>query len=349
MQAIGLIVEYNPLHNGHIHHINEAKKRFPTATVIAILNGNFLQRGEPAIACKYTRAHWALQAGCDLVLELPFAFGTQRADIFAHGAIQIAQAFNVDAIVYGVETTALQPTSCDQLLPNQRLAFFYQQAIEQSGKDIQAVPIERIHSNYLDTELQHPHIASATAIRQKLKTSPDQIAAFLPTYVYKTIIDQPIPTVANYFPYLKHCLIYNTCTPPALTQSGLYTRITKALEQTQDFTTFFQYIHSKHTSKTHIQRALTYMMCHIPQQQLDDASKHIWTKILGSSSKGRIYLKHLKTTTGIPIPVIQTLSDIKNPHYMLQYNNLVAYALVANIPLHALLEREYNKKIILFP
>ena len=69
--VVGLITEFNPLHNGHVHYINSAKKITNSDYVIAIMSGNFVQRGAPAILDKFTRTRLALQSGCDLVIELP--------------------------------------------------------------------------------------------------------------------------------------------------------------------------------------------------------------------------------------------------------------------------------------
>ena len=88
MQAVGIVAEYNPFHNGHKYHINQTKAQLPDADgVIAVMSGNFTQRGEPAIFDKWTRTQAALYGGADLVLELPTAFATRSAGYFAEGAV----------------------------------------------------------------------------------------------------------------------------------------------------------------------------------------------------------------------------------------------------------------------
>ena len=76
MKAVGIICEYNPLHKGHIHHIEETKKMFPGRTIILVLNGYFLERGEVSVLSKENKTMLALIYGVDLVVELPFIFGT---------------------------------------------------------------------------------------------------------------------------------------------------------------------------------------------------------------------------------------------------------------------------------
>ena len=81
--VVGIIAEYNPFHNGHLYHLNQTKKLFPDAPIVLILSDNFTQRGTPAILDKWTRTKHALEAGVDIVVELPFPFATAAADIFA--------------------------------------------------------------------------------------------------------------------------------------------------------------------------------------------------------------------------------------------------------------------------
>lgn len=104
MKACGLIVEYNPLHNGHVHHINMAKKISHANCVIAIMSGSFLQRGEPAIIDKFHRTRMALEAGVDIVIELPFAYAVQSSNLFAKGAIQTLYQAGVSSVCFGSES-----------------------------------------------------------------------------------------------------------------------------------------------------------------------------------------------------------------------------------------------------
>ncbi|QJD83439.1 nucleotidyltransferase [Cohnella herbarum] len=105
MSTVGVIVEYNPLHNGHLYHLQQSKKLTGSENVVAVMSGHFLQRGEPAMADKWARAEMALRAGCDLVLELPVAYSSQPAQWFAYGAVSILEATGVvDSICFGSES-----------------------------------------------------------------------------------------------------------------------------------------------------------------------------------------------------------------------------------------------------
>lgn len=95
MKIAGIIAEYNPFHNGHLYHLNETKKNLQCDYCIVVMAGSFMQRGEAAIRDKFFRTQIALQAGADLVLELPTVFSTGNAELFAYGGIKTLAATGV--------------------------------------------------------------------------------------------------------------------------------------------------------------------------------------------------------------------------------------------------------------
>ena len=105
LTSCGVIVEYNPFHNGHKYHLEQARKKSQADVLIAMMSGNFLQRGEPAIIDKWHRAEVALKHGADLVIELPFAYAVQSADYFAKGGVKLLQSLHVEALCFGTDTT----------------------------------------------------------------------------------------------------------------------------------------------------------------------------------------------------------------------------------------------------
>ncbi|WP_165007059.1 MULTISPECIES: nucleotidyltransferase [unclassified Enterococcus] len=107
MKSCGIIVEYNPFHNGHRYHAQMARKETDAEIVIAVMSGNFLQRGEPALLDKWHRADAALQNGVDLVIELPVEWSVQSADYFAKGAVRLLQELSCDALCFGTEESQL--------------------------------------------------------------------------------------------------------------------------------------------------------------------------------------------------------------------------------------------------
>lgn len=105
VRTVGVIVEYNPFHNGHLYHLRQAVNVTSADAVVAVMSGNFLQRGEPALIDKWTRAEMALRGGADLVIELPAVYASQPAEWFAFGAVSILEATGiVDALCFGSES-----------------------------------------------------------------------------------------------------------------------------------------------------------------------------------------------------------------------------------------------------
>ncbi|WP_226037923.1 nucleotidyltransferase [Aquibacillus saliphilus] len=104
MNACGLIVEYNPFHNGHYYHLEQSKKATNADCMIAVMSGDFLQRGEPAIIDKFKRAQIAVKQGVDIVVELPFIYSVQNSDLFAKGAVSTLAALGVSSLCFGSES-----------------------------------------------------------------------------------------------------------------------------------------------------------------------------------------------------------------------------------------------------
>ena len=105
MKVAGIIVEYNPFHKGHEYHIAETRRVTGADFVVAVMSGNFTQRGIPACLDKFTRAECALACGADVVLELPFCYATGSAEYFAEGAVMILDKLGcVDSLCFGTET-----------------------------------------------------------------------------------------------------------------------------------------------------------------------------------------------------------------------------------------------------
>ncbi len=105
MKIAGIIAEYNPFHRGHAYHIETTRTRTDADFVIVAMSGNFVQRGAPAAADKYTRTNMALLGGADLVLELPVCAAVSSAETFARSGIALFQALHgVTHISFGCES-----------------------------------------------------------------------------------------------------------------------------------------------------------------------------------------------------------------------------------------------------
>lgn len=104
--VLGIIAEYNPFHNGHLYQIEEAKKQTGAEYVVAIITGNFTQRGNTSLVNKWTKAQMAIENGVDIVLELPTVYSISSAENFAEGAIKVLDSLKiVDTLCFGTETS----------------------------------------------------------------------------------------------------------------------------------------------------------------------------------------------------------------------------------------------------
>ena len=104
MKVVGLIAEYNPFHNGHQFHIEQAKMLTGADYAVVVMSGDFVQRGEPAIMPKHLRAKSALHCGADLVIELPVSYATGSAEQFAFGAVSMLEKLGIiDTVCFGSE------------------------------------------------------------------------------------------------------------------------------------------------------------------------------------------------------------------------------------------------------
>lgn len=204
MSAVGIIAEFNPLHKGHEYLINEAKKQ---GTVVAVISGNFVQRGETAIAEKRIRAEAALKSGVDLVVELPVLWSMSTAENFALGGVTALKGIGCDSIIFGSECgdTAPLEKAADILLgsefsenlakkldsgvtfaaareaaaaecgligdilskPNNNLAIEYIKAANRLKLDINFSTVKRIGADH-DSKAEAEFV-SASLLREKLK------------------------------------------------------------------------------------------------------------------------------------------------------------------------------------
>ena len=103
--VLGIIAEYNPFHNGHLYQIEQAKRITGAQYVVAVITGNFAQRGNTALVNKWAKAQMALENGVDIVLELPTVYSISSAENFAEGAIKVLDSLKiVDTLCFGTET-----------------------------------------------------------------------------------------------------------------------------------------------------------------------------------------------------------------------------------------------------
>ena len=222
---IGIVVEYNPFHNGHLYQINEAKKRLSADIIIAVVSGDFVQRGEFSFLDKWEKTEAALSHGVDLVVELPLYYSIQNAEVFCREAVKILDYLDTSVQVFGAETDkisklleliqiqntdsyvkllkkylksgdnysvshfkTLQEFGLDEYFSsNNILAMEYLKTIENEKLSMKPYIIERKNTGYNDEKI-HGNITSASNIRKMyFENSLNERKIVLPEQVYSFI------------------------------------------------------------------------------------------------------------------------------------------------------------------
>ena len=343
MNSIGIICEYNPFHNGHLYHLQEAKKINEDATIILVMPTNFTQRGDASILTKKQKTELALKYGIDLIIELPYVFAVQSADIYAYGAIKILKNLNVDCIVFGSETNDIElfknlaniqlndtnyqnyvkeyidkgynyPTASSLSLskitkckidqPNDILALSYVREIIKQNTNITPISIKRTN-DYNNKELIGD-ITSASSIREALNDNKD-IKKYVPQYTYEYLKNI---TIKNYYPLLKYKIqSENNLNKYQSVDEGLNSRIKKYIDNSKTLDELIQNVKTKRYTYVRLNRMFTHILCNFTK----DEAKNIditYIRILGFSKKGRLYLNKVKKLSNIPI--ITNYSNIKD-------------------------------------
>ncbi|WP_461201706.1 nucleotidyltransferase [Anoxybacillus sp. TBDG-1] len=200
MKAVGIVVEYNPFHNGHLYHVQQTRKKTNADCVIAVMSSSFTQRGEPAIVPKWERARMALAGGVDLVVELPYSFAVQTADRFAYGAVSILDALFCEQLCFGSEHGRIEAfLQTAQLLinekehHNERIKYYMQQGM--SYAKAYALAFQDLGGNMLDMSQPNNilglHYVKAI-IEQRSDIKPETIPRVIAHYH-----DETLPTTDN--------------------------------------------------------------------------------------------------------------------------------------------------------
>lgn len=153
MKICGIVAEYNPFHNGHRYHIEKTKEQYGATHIVAVMSGNFTQRGDTAVFDKFTRAGTALENGVDLVIELPVSYALGSAEQFAMGAVSLIEALGcVDMISFGSEcgdVSLLEETAGAVIFAQQQEEFFSYMR----GGDTYPVALQKTIEKYYEEDV----------------------------------------------------------------------------------------------------------------------------------------------------------------------------------------------------
>lgn len=303
MKACGIVVEYNPFHNGHLYHIQQARLKSQCDCLIAVMSTHFVQRGEPAIALASERIKQALANGVDIIIELPYPYNVQSADYFAYGAIESLKRMKIDTLVFGSESNDIHQLQKDAFetiqkssqisfaststgASNDILAHAYLRQLKNS--DIIPICIQRTNS-YHDQDIHHS-ISSASAIR-KAHLQNEDISHTTPMshQLLKLSWEQ-------YYPYLRNVLC--THRPNQLAQlflcdEGLENLLIKNAKKYENYQDFLQACISSKYTKSRIQRSLVHILTQCSKEEASHCPIDT-VRVLGFNEIGRAYLSTLR-------------------------------------------------------
>ena len=346
MKILGIVVEYNPFHTGHLYHLEKAKEIVQPDLTIAIMSGNYVQRGEVAIIDKFKRSELAIKYGVDLVIELPFVYVSQSADYFCKGAIDLLYHIGVTDLVFGSECGTIEtfkeiayaiekqpdtynqyvrdamnqglryPDACNQALsqllgksivtPNDLLGLGYVKEVIFNHYPINLYCIER-SNDYHETTLNK--VASATALRKALFNYEDVHEYLFDMSYYTKLYKQ-----SDFFSYLKYQIIIqdeNSLKKLHLVDEGIENLLKQVLYQVNCYDELVSTLTSKRYTKTRIQRMLLHILLNNTKQEIQNALSVDYLHILKMSQKGQAYLNQIKKTCDYKI--ITNLSTYKHP------------------------------------
>ncbi|MDE6241087.1 MAG: nucleotidyltransferase family protein [Anaeroplasmataceae bacterium] len=320
MKIVGTIVEYNPLHNGHIYALKEIKRLSQADMIVAVLSGNFTMRGDLSIFDKFEKTKQALQAGIDLVIELPSVCAVQNADLFAKNAVKLLHLAKVKELWIGSESNDpslyekcyqnwIKSSSQEKIkellaigksykeatasiidLPsNDLLGFSYYKAIKEESYSISIHTIKRIGSY---NSLEAKEYASAYAIRNNLSL----IDTYCPTFINRDLIRDS----GLLFPHLKYKILSSSIGELKeifFVEEGLENRA-KEITTCSNLKEFIDLLSTKRYTKSRIQRMLFYILFNITRQDIKNIGLN-FIRILGYSKPGKSYLNLIKKDTVI--------------------------------------------------
>lgn len=330
--AVGIIAEYNPFHAGHAYQINEVRKNF--SEIIAVMSGNFTQRGEPAILDKWTRASLAVEGGCDLVIELPFVSAVRSAQDFARGAIDLLNKLGVvDKLAFGAEVDIKKLKtlseinlsdgvkkflaeglsyanavgkilSAEKLQPNTILAMEYLRALPDN---IKPILIERVGAAYNNLNLTE-NFASASAIRAEVyKNNPDwnKILRSVNEKVLCALqAEKNCGLVREDFlfrPILAKVFTNNAADIKKIfgMAEGLENNLIKSARIAKNYSELVNLMVSRRYQKSRIKRLLIYFLLGLTEEKILNGADYV--RILAFNKVGQKLLKKIRANSNLVI------------------------------------------------
>jgi predicted nucleotidyltransferase len=333
---VGIICEYNPLHNGHIYHINKIKEMFSDAKIVLVMSGNFTESGNVSVMNKWDKTKVALEYGVDLVLELPYAFATESADTFALGAVSILNQMDCDYLVFGSESNDISyltnlaniqlkknfgakvkefmnegisyPTAVNKALshftdvknlePNDVLGIAYIREIIKLNSKMIPFTIQRTNE-YNDVKANNA-IASARSIRKLLVENKD-IKDYIPAETYK-FLQKECHNNDEYFTLLKYRILTdNDLSIYQTVDEGIENRIKKYISEANNLDDLIMKVKNKRFTYNKLARMFNHILCGYTKKDAKSMKKLEYIRVLGFNKTGQEIIKDRKKKTNVPI------------------------------------------------
>ena len=309
MEKIGIIVEYNPLHNGHLLHFNKIKQKYPNSFIVSVMSSSITSRGDISIIDKFKKTYQALKMGIDLVIELPFVYACERADIFANNAVKILNLIGVDKIICGSENNDLniyenyyhefKQNDFINLPPNDNLGFFYYKSIKDNNFKLSLELIQRE---------EYDKIISSTKIRNDL----NNIKKYIPDFThndYDNILDYN-----KIFNYLKYKILISSISDLKnifLVDEGIEYKL-KDIYKYHNIYDFINYLKSKNYKNNRVKRMLIYILFDIKKDIINKIYDNDinFIRVLGYNNNGKEYLNKIKKNINIYANIKEGINDI---------------------------------------
>ncbi|QBP18663.1 nucleotidyltransferase [Acetilactobacillus jinshanensis] len=338
LNAVGIIAEFNPLHNGHRYLIKRAQQTTNADLVVVVMSGNWVQRGIPAIVDKWQRTQMALAAGADLVIELPVQFVVQPADIFAFQAVKLVKQLDCQWLAFGCEHSnwdfdhlaQIKVSSDHQAFQNYRATYatlirqnFYQQTgLKITGpNDLLALnyarakrsleasfklkPILRSSGHNDKVAEQSSKYVSSAVIRRSLFNDHNlnSVSQWMPKSSIE-LMQQPWFNWNTFWPLLRYRIIESSLADLQSIyemREGLEHRLKQGAIQSKTFKEFIQFIKTKRYTYSTLLRLCFYVLIGLTKTDWKSIKTESYLRILGFDKKGRQYLNQIKKQVMVPI------------------------------------------------
>lgn len=371
MSIIGLIAEYNPFHSGHKYHIDKIKEMYKDSILIAVISSSFTERGDISVMNKWDKTSICLDNNIDLVIELPFVYSSQSADIFAKGALKLLNELKVEKIVFGSECDDIDllkeianlqvnnkdfekevkyfldkglnyPTSLSKAIgkfgikymdsPNDLLGISYIKEIIKNKYDIKPISIKRTNNYHGNNK---GNVLSASEIREKIKENKS-------VKDYINYDENLLYKIKDFFPILKYKIIsdIDNLSKYQTVDEGIEGRIKKCINESYSIDDLIFRIKSKRYTYNKINRMLIHIFTSLTKEEAKLDIDYV--RVLGFNKEGKSYLNSIKKDMNLPL--VTNYKNVNSELLDIEYRVTRIYSVIVDD--NDLISRELKSPIL---